>query len=61
MKFIAMEFEVGLHSHELFFSVVQQLLLLEHSETAETNFSSIKNPGDFNMHISIRKKALPHT
>lgn len=55
MKFIPMEFEVGLHSHELFFSVVQQLLLLEHSETAETNFSSIKSPGDFNMHISIRK------
>ena len=55
MKFIAMEFEVGLHCHEHLYSVVQQLLLREHSQTAETNFSPIKSPGDFNMHISIQK------
>lgn len=54
MKFIAMEFEVGLHCHELLYSVVQQLLLLlKHSQTAEIKFS--QGPGDFNMDISIQK------
>ena len=56
MKFIAMEFEVGLHCHELLYSVVQQLLLLlKHSQTAEIKLSPIKSTGDFNMHISIQK------
>ena len=55
MKFIAMEFEVGLQCHETLYSVVQQLLFLKHSQTTEIKFSPIKSPGNFNMHISIQK------